>query len=507
MQKTEGAANRRAVRFPVYEFLILFLPIAALVLLVGFAFISLRMDAHVETLLDLDGTRLHHIGGFIGAEVANSLDHLRSLATESATTDALDRPNPRNLQALEHSFLALARRNPHYHQVRWLDQHGSERLRIERDDDEPYAVAAADLQDKSDRYYVTAANRLLAGEMYVSRIDLNVERGSVELPPRPTLRVAAGLYDSEKRPQGVLVINIAMQYLFNAVQHLRQESSEADYLLVNREGMLLNGDLPAISGAASGGEQPLSFAASFPEVWEEMMRRRSGSLESWSGLWTWQTLAPVDAFRQLTRSTEVQTGTADRLISDDFSLTLVAHRPVDTLMEMRREIRIPISLAVLVGLAVYGTSLFLYLSGHVRERRAELNAAYAMARASQLERLKELEERFHALVDASSIGQLVVDAEGTIELCNRAAEAILEYSRGELIGKSVEVLLPDELEQAHVRHRRDFLSAPEARKMGDGRELVAVTKSGKRLAVEVGLNPYLDKGRQLVLASIIERPR
>jgi len=159
---------------------------------------------------------------------------------------------------------------------------------------------------------------------------------------------------------------------------------------------------------------------------------------------------------------------------------------------------------VIIFLSVYGVSLIFYLSGRARVRQAEVEAAHAMARASSMGRMKELEERFHRLVDASSIGQLVVDSDGRIEISNLAAEHMLGYERGELEGFLVDALLPASLRKQHVNHRAQFMQAPEARMMGIGRELEAIRKDASSIPVEVGLTPYKDHDRQLVLVSIID---
>jgi PAS domain S-box-containing protein len=176
-------------------------------------------------------------------------------------------------------------------------------------------------------------------------------------------------------------------------------------------------------------------------------------------------------------------------------------------MEIRRDARLLASLGILLGLAIYGFALYFYLSGHVRARRAELNATFAMARASSLSRLKELEERFRRLVEASSIGQLVVDTNGTIEIANPAAEKMLGYAPAELQGTHVERLLPSPLQAQHKHLREGFMEAPRARLMGAGRALAAVRKDGSEIPVEIGLNPYRDEGRLLVLVSIINLDR
>ena len=74
---------------------------------------------------------------------------------------------------------------------------------------------------------------------------------------------------------------------------------------------------------------------------------------------------------------------------------------------------------------------------------------------------------------------------------------------GELEGEMVEALLPSSLRAAHEKTRTEYMQSPAARKMGEGRELSAVKKDGAPFPVEVGLNPYVDKGRAVVLVSII----
>lgn len=503
MSQNDPTVGERSVRFPTYEYLALFLPIAVLVLVVGFSYAELKLESSVVEIIDQDSSRLHRISGFIGSEVSGSLNHLLSLSTEIPTLQALDSRNPRRLRALQASFLTLARRNPQYQQIRWIDKSGMEKVRVMRDQGKPFVVASRELQDKSQRYYFIDANALLPGELYISHVDLNVENGEVENPSKATLRIATTVVDSERNRRGIIIINIAMRYLFNLVQNSTETGLPTHYLLLNQEGELLNSWVER-SKTTDTLEEDNDFPASHPEVWQKISLVDSGHKETLDGLWTWKTLSPVDTFKRLARALPEHSKVFDKLISDDFSLTMLAHRPITSLVDMRQKSRIMISLGMILGLSIYGFALFLYLNGHVRARRAELNAAYAFTRASNMERLKELEERFRHLVDASSIGQLVVDDTGRIEISNPAADGILGYDRGELAGLSVDVLLPVAKQEQHVRLREGYLQEPEARKMGEGRELMAMKKDGSKVSVEVGLNPYVDQGRRLILVSIID---
>jgi PAS domain S-box-containing protein len=484
-------------------FLGLVLPMAALVLIVGYSIATARIQARINEILEYDDTQLQLVSGFLGAEVLASLKHLSSLAGEDITRTALDLGKSAHLQSLESSFLTLARRNPLYQQIRWIDESGIERVRIMRDEAEPFAVASQDLQDKSDRYYFKESNALLPGELYISRVDLNEERGRIEIPPRPMLRIATPVADSDRERRGIIIINIDMKYLFEYVRTMEQADSDAEYLLVNQQGVLLNLDYE--SALADDGQEPgIDFTALHPEVWERVSTIEPGSLETTDGLWTWRKLSPVNTFKKLTRFFPEHLVAFDQMISDEFSLTLLAHRPTETMENVRRE---HFMLAMLGGafvLSVYVLTLFFYLSGTARARRAEVDAAHSREIAESMERMKELEQRFHRLVEASSIGQLVVDSDGCIEISNHAAERMLGYEKGELMGLPVDTLLPVSLREKHIQHREQYMQAPEARQMGVGRELSAVRKDGSTVRVEVGLNPYSDDGRPMILASVID---
>ncbi|HWD59888.1 MAG TPA: PAS domain S-box protein [Stellaceae bacterium] len=114
------------------------------------------------------------------------------------------------------------------------------------------------------------------------------------------------------------------------------------------------------------------------------------------------------------------------------------------------------------------------------------------------------EERFRRVVEAAPNAILLVDPDGKIEMVNAQAERIFGYSRAELVGKPIEILLPERNHAAHPGLRRGFLAEPRARLMGVGRDLYAARKDGKEFPVEVGLAPIETESGVQVLASVID---
>jgi PAS domain S-box-containing protein len=117
---------------------------------------------------------------------------------------------------------------------------------------------------------------------------------------------------------------------------------------------------------------------------------------------------------------------------------------------------------------------------------------------------REAEGLFRSAVEASPNGIVMADPAGRIVLANRRMEVILGYRPDELIGRSVELLLPESLRRDHEDLRRGYLADPRSRQMGAGRDLRARRKDGREVPVEIGLSPVRRESGTHVLASIVD---
>jgi len=121
-----------------------------------------------------------------------------------------------------------------------------------------------------------------------------------------------------------------------------------------------------------------------------------------------------------------------------------------------------------------------------------------VAEAAGAGRQISLDRVIEVLTDAV----VVVDERGEIVLVNAAAEALFGYDRAELVGASVELLLPEHLHELHRGHRAGFVDEPHNRPMGSGLDLTARRKDGGELPVEIGLSAVrTDQG--LLVAAVI----
>lgn len=115
---------------------------------------------------------------------------------------------------------------------------------------------------------------------------------------------------------------------------------------------------------------------------------------------------------------------------------------------------------------------------------------------------RKAEEKFHSLLDSAPDATVIVNVQGLIQMTNTQTEKLFGYTRDQLLGKPVEILIPTELRNKHVHHRADFAKSSKVRAMGVGIELNAVKKDGSMFPVEISLSPIQTEEGMLISASV-----
>lgn len=132
------------------------------------------------------------------------------------------------------------------------------------------------------------------------------------------------------------------------------------------------------------------------------------------------------------------------------------------------------------------------------------DGTFVLASIVDITERKRAEERLRLVLEASAIAKVMVDRAGRIVLVNAETERIFGYTRAELLGQHVEMLVPERFRPQHSGHRSVFMAAPTTRRMAAGRDLYGRRKDGREIPIEVGLSPVTTEQGQFVLASIID---
>src|SRR6516165_1916140 len=117
---------------------------------------------------------------------------------------------------------------------------------------------------------------------------------------------------------------------------------------------------------------------------------------------------------------------------------------------------------------------------------------------------KQAQERFRLVVEASPNGIVVVDAQGYILLVNTLAEKLFGYGREDLVGQSIDLLVPDRFRGEYAARRAAFHAAPATRTQGARLELFARRKDGTEFPVEIGISSIQSPEGTLVLCVIVD---
>lgn len=411
-------------------------------------------------------------------------------------------------------FVALLDAKPGYLQVRLigLRDGGRELLRVERRPGGPRVVPDDELQPKGDRPYVRVALALPPGEVSVSPVELNRERGRIETPHRPVLRAASPVFDGEgQEPAGTLVINLDMGPALDGLRPSGEEKRRV-YLVDGEGGYLVHPSRQREFAAELGGGP--RFQDELPELGSFLTARRAEARE-----------LELDG-------SSVLAAAAPATLAGGPRVTLVTVVP-SSIASAARSALLPALVAsalivILANLAAYalGRSITRPLSEvtAAAERLSEnLDAPLptgaggevgALARAFERMReavrardaaLRKDEDRLRGIIDAAPNAMIVADRTGALRMVNARAAELFGYRPEELLGAAVETLMPERHRADHVVELRAFMTAPVARAMGQSRDLSGLRKGGGEFPVEIGLTPLEWPGGELVvIASIVD---
>ena len=460
---------------------LILLPLAVVTVAVLYVFYRSQLEAF-ETVVRADEKNAVEIGEHrLTAQISAILSDLRFLTHLQLLQHWLDTDDPAALDGVARNHLAFAQEKLVFDQVRFIDAAGREIVRADYRDGKARILAPDELQDKSDRPYVRETLRLERGQVHISPFELNVERGAIERPLRPTIRFATPVFDRSGRRRGAIILNYNGEDLLDRIRPLESEHARQIWL-VNEEGYWLHGPNPDDLWAFMYPDrQDRTLARAHPDVWRVIQDGISNAQFFADG-----DLYTVALFRPGVR---VSTETSGPGVASSPLWILVSRMPAAALAARTAPLERGLALIGGVLLVVFAAGSFL-LARHGVNRAAAERTVRASA------------EKFRSLLESAPDAVVIADAQGRIALVNAQSERLFGRPRDKMLGQPVEMLVPERFRGRHVGHRTGYAKAPQPRPMGAGLELFGLRADGTEFPVAISLSPVETEEGRLFVANI-----
>ncbi len=418
-------------------------------------------------LIDRLSNRIHRELGY--------LDQLtRMLHSSIALEEALAGDRIPDTRMLARHFSRFSDTSRLISQVRWLDQTGWERVRVDMEDAGAERTLEVHLQNKSNRYYFRDALQLQPDEVYFSPLDLNIERGAIALPPEPTIRTAMRTTRASGLHAGVLVINFSLSELFRELHALQSQDIRLE--LVNSEGYWLIHPESWHEWGFVYGQNKLTLALEAPGIWQQIKQTASRrGIVSDHRIWSHTRIQPIQ--------------------SDDRHWHLLLSGNADQLASIQKQLAVP-TLAISALILLMG-GMFLWRVARGEDARLQLLQELKDEKAvlhhtnhqlsETLDRQQRLQDELVETRKLSSLGMMVAGIAhelntptgGTLVTVT-ALEGSLQQlqqkiERGDLTQREMQAYLEHTQQGLHLAHHNLQRTA----------ELV---RSFKRLAVDRSLD-------------------
>lgn len=207
---------------------------AGSILLLAFFSVSVLLQSKQVDKAIIDAENIYHEKIKLFYSYIDDIDNtLIAIENSQVFQEYLKNPSDENLKKVNEMFVTLSNSNRHIMQLRYIDNNGLEKVRVDRNNPglNPILITSDKLQDKKQRYYFNEILNMSKNTVWYSKIDLNIEHKMIEIPIKPVLRIGIPV----KRKNGILIVNIFIEeFLYSLIS-----SSVYDIYLVDKDGYIL----------------------------------------------------------------------------------------------------------------------------------------------------------------------------------------------------------------------------------------------------------------------------
>lgn len=386
-----------------------------------------------------------------------------------------------NQRLVQNTFIQFASAYGRYDQLRLIDLHGQELVRINYRNKQAQVVADKQLQNKADRYYFKRVALIKPEQVYISPVDLNVEAGLLERPLQPMIRFSKPVTDARNEISGYLVVNYQADNLFDSFKHIFDTLNDCACMLVNQAGYWLLSPVPSDAWSWMLGKPEISFKTRYPQAWRQIQVMQQGSYHSDAGIYDWLSFYPFERSEVVMPYGNKPTD-SDMIVADDYLLHLILLTPENRWQQHFWWTK-PSGQVIIVSVVLLCLLLSVLLA-RFQLFRYQLKSA-TQARSAM----------YQDLYQYAPFGYGTITGEGTITDINQTLLDWLGYKFDELYHHSLfELIAPDSLSEAkQCAETLAKLNGPMAK------ELTLTRKHGDKFRAYISASPQLSNNGDMKL--------
>ncbi len=218
----------------------------------------------------------------------------------SALQAYLKNKDKSNLKALAREFQLFSLTKGIYDQIRFIDNRGIEKVRVNYKEGNPIIVPENRLQFKGDRYYFHETLGLDSTCIYASPFDLNIEGGEIEKPFKPIIRIGSPVIDSFGEKRGIVILNYLGNVLIDKLKN-SMSTGTGKLMLLNSEGYWMISPYTEDEwDFMFEKESNKTFEYRYPAIWKRLKDEENGHIVSNEGVFTFQTVETLKEVNSLT---------------------------------------------------------------------------------------------------------------------------------------------------------------------------------------------------------------
>lgn len=402
---------------------------------------------------------------------------LRVLADGDGLRAFLASGQPADLDRAIRRAAFFSRQHPDYDQIRFLDEHGGEIMRVNRGGE---IVPTSQLQNKSDRPYFQKTKSLPAGQIHVSAFDLNVERGRVAEPRTPALRFGTPVFDDAGRLRGVYLINYSGRDLIAGLQSV-VDGTQDRLRLLNAQGYWLHGAAADQEwGFMFPDKTGLTLARTDPALWHQLSHAAEGQVRlPAGGMFTWRRISPA----------ELTAGDAGTVVADEAFWVIGSEVSAAEWMDRFAGLRRIFGILTTGLLILTAISLWFF---HGRQRAAEI--------------LRRSEESLSVTLHSIGDAVLATDTSGNVTRLNQVAEQLTGWSHADAIGRPISEIfriVNEHTRQPGVIPVDEVLATGKISQLAN--HIVLISRDGRERAIADSAAPICDRDGRIIGVVLVFR--